>query len=217
MKKIAIISTKNPTDTILLTIENLKKFYSDFEIVVIDSDSDNLQTLSKIPKDVTVHFIKNKNYELGAWYYAYETYPNYNFYLCIQDTLIPTKRIPSFDEKNLGVCYCIAWTKKIKLDSVNHGWFKRLHEIYENTNLYKYLNKSVEDITYGALHSSFLTDNNIMKNILQLEEVYKQNLIVKTKYDSCMSERSIAWIANEYADKLCDVTNYFRKVHGRRA
>jgi hypothetical protein len=71
MKKLCIISTKNPNSILINTISKVKEYYSDFDIIIIDSDSDNMETFKKIPSDIKIHMIKNKNWELGAWNYAF--------------------------------------------------------------------------------------------------------------------------------------------------
>ena len=42
--------------------------------------------------NVEIFFIKNKNYEYGAWKYALSIYPNYDIYFCIQDSIIVKKK-----------------------------------------------------------------------------------------------------------------------------
>ena len=45
------------------------------------------EIIRDFPK-VTLHMIKNKNYEYGAWKYILELYPNFDIYWCIQDSLL---------------------------------------------------------------------------------------------------------------------------------
>jgi len=78
---LCVICTKNPNEVLLNTINGIKRFYTEFDIVVIDSDSTNMEGFKALPSDVTVEFIKNKNWELGAWTYAYNKYNNYKVYM----------------------------------------------------------------------------------------------------------------------------------------
>ena len=64
MKKLCVISTKNPNNILIDTISKVKEYYPDFDIIIIDSDSDNMETFKKIPNDVNIELIKNKNWEL---------------------------------------------------------------------------------------------------------------------------------------------------------
>ena len=61
LKKMCVISTKDPTHLLLDTITNIKKFYSDFDIVLVDSDSEDVSNniFKKIPDYVKIEFIKN--------------------------------------------------------------------------------------------------------------------------------------------------------------
>jgi hypothetical protein len=69
---LCVISSKNPSHILLNNITNLKIFYPEFDIVVIDSDSSVLTHYDLLPPDVKVEYCKNKNWELGAWYYAFK-------------------------------------------------------------------------------------------------------------------------------------------------
>ena len=69
MKKLCVISSKNPNNILITTISKVKEYYPDFDMVIIDSDSDNNETYENIPDYVKIELIKNKNWELGAWYY----------------------------------------------------------------------------------------------------------------------------------------------------
>jgi len=92
--RLCVISTKNPTTHLIETIQKVKLYYDEFDIVIIDSDSDNKTMFTLVPNDCIIDFCKNKNWELGAWWYAFHKYNQYNVYMFIQDTLIPTARIP---------------------------------------------------------------------------------------------------------------------------
>jgi hypothetical protein len=91
-----VICSRNPNNYLIENVTNLKKFYPDNKIIIIDSDSTDL-TSYKIVKekfnDIEIHYVKNKNYPYGAWKIAYNLYPNYETYMCIQDSLICTKKI----------------------------------------------------------------------------------------------------------------------------
>ena len=86
MKNLAVICSRNPTSTLLNTIKGFSDFYPDFDIAVIDSDSEVTSAYDTIREKyphVNIHFAKNKNYELGAYKIAYELYPNYSVYMCL--------------------------------------------------------------------------------------------------------------------------------------
>lgn len=100
-KKLLItISSKSPNKILIECISALyKNLYDEnpnTKIIIIDSDSDNLDTYNIIKKDfhlIDIIFCKNKHYEHGAWNYAYTIYPDYDNYMCIQDSCILNKPI----------------------------------------------------------------------------------------------------------------------------
>ena len=96
MRKVVIISTKNPTQILLECIRRYKIFYKDFDIIIIDSNSTDVEIFNEIPKDVIIDYAKNNNYVSGAWKYAINKY-DYDLYLFVQDTLIPLARIEGID------------------------------------------------------------------------------------------------------------------------
>ena len=91
--KLCAISTKNPTYILLKTIAKCKKYYPDFTIIIIDSDSDKFETFKFVPPDIKIEYIKNKNWELGAWFYAFNKYYSFDIYMFIQDSVTPIKFI----------------------------------------------------------------------------------------------------------------------------
>jgi hypothetical protein len=102
MNTLIVISSKSPNPTLYTCIEQLYKIQITndesnlYKICIIDSDSEDFTFYMKINQefpDVEIHFIKNKNYEYGAWKYAHNYYPNYDIYFCIQDSYIIQKKI----------------------------------------------------------------------------------------------------------------------------
>ena len=81
---LAVICAKNPTDILLTTINNVKTYYPEFDIVIIDSNSTDFTIYNDI-SDVQIYFIKNSNYEIGAWYYALKCteFNKYNIFMFI--------------------------------------------------------------------------------------------------------------------------------------
>jgi hypothetical protein len=69
---------------------------NNYKVVIVDSDSDDFTNYDRIKNDfpeVDIHLAKNKNYEYGAWKYAFSLYPNDDIYFCIQDTLIMQQKL----------------------------------------------------------------------------------------------------------------------------
>jgi len=60
-----------------------KIYYKDFDIIIIDSNSTDVEIFNEIPKDVIIDYAINKY--------------DYYLYLFVQDTLIPLERIEGID------------------------------------------------------------------------------------------------------------------------
>ena len=95
MKTLIVISSKSPNIHLYNCISSLKNIQikddENYKICVVDSDSNDLTYYEKVKHDfpdVEICYIKNKNYEYGAWKYALDKYPDYHNYICIQDSLI---------------------------------------------------------------------------------------------------------------------------------
>ena len=212
--RLAVISTKNPTKNVLIkTIENIKNFYPEFDIVIIDSDSDNKTTFLLVPGDCIIEYCKNKNWELGAWYYAFNKYNNYKVYMFIQDSLIPNCRIPTLDTNvyENGTIFTCNYNAFL----AQGGYFENLQNVYSNTEL-DYISKlhPGTNITGGA-HTFFITNNEEVSKILQLENAYIEKKLVKTKIDCWLSERTLGIIAETFIKRI-DVGSFFTKINCNR-
>ena len=100
MKTLICISSKSPNPFLYKCIENLYKIQiedsKDYKICIIDSNSDDISYYDILIKDfpdVEICFIKNINWEYGAWIHSYIKYPMYDIYFCIQDSLIIKKKL----------------------------------------------------------------------------------------------------------------------------
>jgi len=210
--RLAVISSKNPTHVLIETVRNIKLFYEEFDIVIIDSDSDNIKIYELLPKDCTVDYCKNKNYELGAWNYAFTKYNNYKVYMFIQDTLTPNCRIPNFDKtiyKN-GTIYTIDYYAKLR----DGGYLTNLQQVYKNTVLHFISELDPNTKIRGAAHTSFILNKEDVYTILKLEHAYIEKGLVKSKIDSWLSERTCGIMADTLT--RINITPYFTKINGNR-
>jgi hypothetical protein len=208
---ICVISTKNPNHVLIKTIQNVKLYYPEFKIVVVDSDSTKFKYFKLVPPDVKIEYCKNKNWELGAWCYAFEKYNNYDVYMFIQDSLTPIKRIP-----NLNVKPNHLYSFHYKATISEGGHFDVLKQIYKDTELSFISNLDPSTPIVGTAHTSFITNKENVYTILQLENVYKEKKIKKTKVHSWLSERCGGLMAERNHNKRYDITPYFKKKHLKR-
>jgi hypothetical protein len=215
---LTVICSKNPTETLIENIDNLILYYPDFDIVIIDGDSKDKSIYSKINKKCIVEYTTNNNYELGAWKYAFNKY-NYKNYMFIQDTLIPTERIPNL-EKNIekNIIYTFDFEQKINDITIYHDIeeyeYMDILNIYKNTQFDFLSNLDLNQKINVAAHSSFIANKKISEYMLHLEDPYIKNNISKTKTDSILAERTCGIIANKF--ERIDANPYFKKIHGNR-
>lgn len=83
-------------------IDSIKKYYHKPNIVVIDSDSPD-KTYFKILKKnkITVIDAKNRNYDTGAYWYAFKKYKRIKFFYFLQDSVIFKKNLSKYENKDL--------------------------------------------------------------------------------------------------------------------
>lgn len=199
-------------------IDNLYKIQLDnrlnFKICVIDSDSDDLTNYKLIKNDfpdVEILFIKNKNYEYGAWKYAYSIYQNYDLYFCIQDTILIEKKIPLNIIDNCNTYTFHNYTGY----SLPSGYYSQLEvkeagiKNLENSNL-DYEN--IIDTNFClAQHSSFIVNNYIMNDIFLTLKKPPIN-----KIGCCFYERNFGLFFILKKINTIDLHNYMIKIHGGR-
>ena len=211
--RLAVISSFNPSTTLLSTITKLQEYYSEFDIVIVDSDSTDYSMYHSLPPECKVDYVKNKNFELGAWTYAFKAYPNYDVYMFIQDTLTPICRIPDFNETTYenGTIYTFHYNSTLGAG----GYFQELVDVYRDSNLHFISQLDPAMCITGGAHSSFITNKEHVPIILQLEDTYIHKNLKKTKIDSWLSERTVGIIADTLPKRI-NIWNYFTKIHGNR-
>ena len=140
-KRLCVISTKNPTSILINTIQKVKLYYEEFDIVIVDSDSTDTKYFEYIPEDCIVEFCKNKNWELGAWKYAFNKYNNYEVYMFLQDSLTPNSRISTLNKDYFenGCIYTCNYKYKARVKDGGH--FQHLINIYKNDPQLQFISK----------------------------------------------------------------------------
>jgi hypothetical protein len=203
-----IISSKSPNRILYNNISSLRRFYKDEKIVVIDSNSSDYSEYERIKQDFTnidIHYIKNINYEYGAWKIGYDMYPNYDVYMCIQDSIIIKNYINlnTITDNDAFIFYNYS------------GFFAHMNikplakTLLENSNL-EY-NDIIDKEFILATHSSFIVTNNRIKDIF---------LTLKNpptdKDGSCSYERIFGLYFILKNINTTDINSYFDKIHGGR-
>jgi SAM-dependent methyltransferase len=212
MSTLIIISSKYPNPHLFSCIENLYKIQIkddiNYKICVIDSDSDNTTHYDNVKKhfpEVEIHFIKNKNYQYGAYKYAYKLYPTYNYYWCIQDTIIITKYIDTsiVNDKNIYSCFSFS------------GFYSHMSIKELGIKLLKDCNLDYSNIidTYFnlATFNTFIITNNIIKDIFSTIK----NAPVDKNEESVYERIYGIFFIRKHINTQ-DLTPYIHKIYGGR-
>jgi len=207
-----VISTRNPTDCLIHNIAKLQTMQltdgNAYKIICVDSDSDNFETYETIKNRfpfVDIHLVKNKNYEYGAYKYALKTYPNYDIYICIQDTFLITSRV-DLSEVNDYCCY----SSMDDSGFFSHPEVKEFgKQLLSNT---AFESNSIIDTYFTlAMHSSFIVTNKVLNDIF--------NTLINPPYDkygSCCYERLFGLYFILKGIKTININPIAVKVHGGR-
>jgi len=217
-----IISSKNPTIHLYNNLRNILEIQINnqylYKIVVIDSDSDSdkLEIYDKIKSDfsdIEILFRKNKNYEYGAYKIAYDEYPNFDIYFCIQDTLILKKYIDLslIDDYNI-----YKYVHKDLEKGIKWGWNGRSGR-HRGLSFVNNLNQEFKELIIKdsncvlCQHNSFICNNNNLKKVFD---------ILNTKPDdkcaSMIYERLFGLYFKYFNINAINLEDSFQKIHGKR-
>lgn len=189
-KKVLItICSRNPNfDHLSLNIDYFKKLLKerDFTICIIDSDSTIFTEYKKIEEkypEVKINYVKNKHYEYGAYKYSYSQYPDYDLYVCIQDTVIFTKRI-NLDLVSDSVAYIFRHHSGFLLD---HQSIPFAMKVLKNSPFTypDYANDPDPSVRKFPMnhHCSFITTNHNMKDIFETLTIPPRNKLNSRSYE----------------------------------
>jgi glycosyltransferase involved in cell wall biosynthesis len=214
MRKLAIISSYNPKEYLLDCIGSLKEYFPDFNILVVDSNSNERGVYSKIPNGVDVCFAGNENYELGAYKIGFEKQPNCEVYMCLQDSTIATS---SFDLSGIN-------DKSLYVFDADASGFKLSRRKRHKRPTYKMISgtsfeRNIKTLTSKrfrvgfriAKHNLFVASGELMPSM------FDSFSLPTNKVESQISERLIALfftMRSEYNNLI--PLKCFKKVHGGR-
>jgi hypothetical protein len=207
-----VILSKSPNAILHQCLDKLFKIQirdnPSYKVCVVDSDSDNMETYDKVKVDfptVELHFIKNKNYEYGAWKFAVNHYPDYDVYMCLQDSILIDKEVPlsTVDDTNAYIF-------------MHHSGYHSNYSV-KNVGKRNLKNKGIhfENIINSrftlAQHSSFIVSNTVMKDIFTTLTSPATNKRSARSYERVFG---IYFIKKHI--KTHDLHGYFTKHHGGR-
>ena len=213
MKTLICICSRSPNPELYKCIDALYKFQvrgcnEDYKICVVDSDSSeftNYKLVEATFPDVSLYFVKNKNYEYGAWKYILGKHPDYDVYFCIQDTIIVNAYI-NIELVNDTTAYTFH----------HHSGF-HLHESIKPEGM-DFLRQdgincdSIINTPFTlAQHSIFIVNNNVMNDIFKTLTIQPIN-----KEGTCIYERNFGLYFIIKNINTINISDYAVKYHGGR-
>jgi len=204
-----IISSKAPNPFLFDCIDSLYKIQidSEYKICVVDSDSNDNSNYEKINlhfPEVDIIYAKNKNYEYGAWKYAFDLYPKYDIYFTLQDSMRIKRQI---DMKNLHN-NAFIWENNTGFNS--HLSIKEKGKEYLTLSGLNYENVIDTNfkIAYGNI---FIVNNAIMKDMFDTLTIPPIH-----KIGSCIYERNFGLYFILKNINTVNIGNYLSKIKGGR-
>jgi len=212
MNILIVISSKSPNPYLYRCIANLYNIQIrpypgiHYKIVVVDSDSDDITNYNIVQYDfpeVEICFVQNRNYEYGAWKYAYELYPNQDIYFCIQDTnLLQHPMDLSLVDSKHAYTFHVDSGFDLELRDVCRELLAPSGLEYE-----QYFGRNF----CIATHSIFIVRNQTIADLLQTLPIPPT-----TKFGSNSTERIFGLYFILRGIETMDMSPFIHKIHGSR-
>jgi len=155
--KMFIIPCKyNPNYPFIINlVKDIRNYHTSEKIVVVDSDSEDKSYFDVLKKyDVIIEDIKNKNWMIGAYWYAFKKYPNEDFYFFMHDSMKVKSNLDYLKEKDLTTM--MHFSRDI-------GNFNTWGNYITENSEYVYNNKG--KCCYGPI---FFCKNKVMRKMLEM-------------------------------------------------
>ena len=85
-------------------VSDIREYHADEKIVVVDSNSNDKSYFEKISQyDVIVEDVSNENWMIGAYWHAFNKFPNEEFYFFMHDSMRVKSNLDFLKEKDLTI------------------------------------------------------------------------------------------------------------------
>ena len=235
-----IICSRNPNSILHMCVESLLKYQTfikdndmddifNYKIIIVDSNSTNKDGYNLIKnkyKDIEIYFAKNINYEIGAYKIGFNLYPNFDFYYCIQDSIILKKKIDMslVNDTTVFIPQRITgfWTTKMCQGNLSEQELK--HELWDsNRTINRIKNKLLlncklpyQDLIDKrfclCLHNTFVVTKKIIVDIFDTFDI-----LPTSKRQSCAYERLLGmYFILKKIKTIEAMGTHFNKIHCKR-
>jgi hypothetical protein len=209
-----VICSKSPNPFLYSCIEKLYTYQiqpnpDQYTVCIIDSGSDNFEHYQRVYHDfpqVHIHFIRNKNYEYGAWKYALSIYPDYEYYFCIQDSIELLQEIDIQSIRKNRTYTFIDYSGYESDPTIKQkGW-----EYLKSCNIH--IDSSLHDSQFAiACHCSFIVHRNIMNDFFRVFTIPPTD-----KEGSRCFERLFGLYFIIHNLQTIPLNSFVKKIHGER-
>jgi hypothetical protein len=157
---------------VIQLVEDIRKYHPDEKIVVVDSDSEDKSYFETLVKyDVIIEDVSNKNWMIGAYWHAFNKFPDEEFYFFMHDSMRVKANLDFLKEEDL--------TTVMYFDRSNthfNGW----SEMINNESKYRY--NHTGNGCYGPM---FFCKNKV---ITKMKEMGADKFLPKSKAETGMCE-----------------------------
>ena len=137
-------------------VDGIRKFHPYERIVIVDSGSDDKSyfELQDIYPNIIVEDVCNKGWMVGAYWHAYNKYPDEDFYYFLHDTMRIKANIDYMKQQDLTLLFTFYRSEPF------NKWSNR---VTCETNI-KYYNTN----GFGCFGPTFMCKNHVMKKLKEL-------------------------------------------------
>ncbi len=177
---------------VIQLVQSIRKYHPTDKIVIVDSDSPDKSYFNILKQyDVIIEDVQNKNWMIGAYWYAYEKYPNEKFYYFLHDSMLVKNNLDYLKQNDLTIlCYFDrtignfnSWSERINLET-------------------KY---SYNQFGLGCYGPIFLCKNKVMKRMF---EMGANKLLPKSKEETGYCEGCYGFFLEEQGYNLKECALY---------
>ena len=140
---------------IIQLIKDIRTYHPTEKIVVVDSDSEDKSYFDILNQyDVIIEDVNNKNWMVGAYWYAFKKFPDEEFYYFMHDSMRVKDNLDNLKEKDVTI---------LMYFDRGGGNFNSWGEKITNESAYEYSYSG-----FGCFGPIFFCKNKVMKKMLEL-------------------------------------------------
>lgn len=163
---------------IIQLVDDIRSYHKDDKIVIVDSDSSDKSYFEDLKKyNVIIEDVKNRNWMIGAYWYAFNKYPNEEYYFFMHDSMRVKSNLNMYKNNELTI---LAYFNR------NIGNYNGWSDMVKTITLYK----DYSNIGSGVYGPIFFCKNIVMQ---KLKEKNVHLILPENKEGTWYSERAYGY------------------------